>query len=133
MIREGAGPEKHVILGWILEFIKPDEKEVIVELGCSNGYYIGNLLYKDNPKQILTLGVDLKVDTLIAGRKKYSMPYFLCSDVQHLSLKNESASKLLCVETLEHVPDDRAAVKEIGRVLKKGGKAFITVPNKNAR
>jgi SAM-dependent methyltransferase len=36
--------------------------------------------------------------------------------------------KIMCAEVLEHIPDDRAAVRELVRVLKPGGALAVTVP-----
>ena len=40
----------------------------------------------------------------------------------------ESCDYFLCFHVLEHVPDDRAAICEIFRVLKPGGQAILQVP-----
>jgi SAM-dependent methyltransferase len=39
-----------------------------------------------------------------------------------------SVDLLLCYHVLEHVPDDRAAMREIARVLRPGGHALVQVP-----
>jgi SAM-dependent methyltransferase len=39
-----------------------------------------------------------------------------------------SVDLLLCYHVLEHVPDDRAAMREIARVLRPGGYALVQVP-----
>jgi len=49
-------------------------------------------------------------------------------DIQSLQFDDESFDAALCYHVLEHVPDDRKAIKEIFRVLKRGGWALIQVP-----
>jgi SAM-dependent methyltransferase len=49
-------------------------------------------------------------------------------DASSLPFSNETFDYLLLGDVLEHVPDDRTAAKEIVRVLKKNGRAVITVP-----
>lgn len=50
-------------------------------------------------------------------------------DATALPFPDTSFDAVLCSETLEHIPDDRGAVKEIHRVLRPGGLLFLTVPN----
>jgi SAM-dependent methyltransferase len=46
----------------------------------------------------------------------------------HLTYADSSFDVVLTSETLEHVPDFEAALREIRRVLKKGGRHVFTVP-----
>ena len=39
---------------------------------------------------------------------------------------------VICTETLEHVPDDRAVVRELMRVLRRGGTLVISVPDEHS-
>lgn len=45
-----------------------------------------------------------------------------------LPLRDASLDCVLCTEVLEHVPDPAAALREIARVLRKGGHLILTVP-----
>jgi SAM-dependent methyltransferase len=49
-------------------------------------------------------------------------------DVTALPFDDESFDLILCLHVLEHVLDDRAAMRELFRVLEPGGKAVIQVP-----
>lgn len=52
-------------------------------------------------------------------------------DAENLLLKSATVDFACLTETLEHLPDDGAALKELGRVLKpRGGVAVLTVPFK---
>ena len=44
------------------------------------------------------------------------------------SVPDSSFDVLIACDVLEHVPDDRAAMREISRVLRPGGTAILTVP-----
>jgi SAM-dependent methyltransferase len=44
------------------------------------------------------------------------------------SVPDASFDVLIACDVLEHVPDDRAAMREISRVLRPGGTAILTVP-----
>lgn len=45
-----------------------------------------------------------------------------------LPFANESFDVVLCLETIEHLPDARAAAREMMRVLRSGGQVMITTP-----
>lgn len=48
---------------------------------------------------------------------------------RELPIKNSHADYVLCQEGIEHVPDQLFMLKEINRILKKGGILFLTTPN----
>jgi SAM-dependent methyltransferase len=49
-------------------------------------------------------------------------------DIRAMPFPDESFDALLCSHVLEHVDDDRAAIREIARVLRPGAWAIIMVP-----
>ena len=51
-------------------------------------------------------------------------------DLHHIALRNSSVDVALLNEVLEHVPDDRLALREVHRVLKRGGVLLIFSPNR---
>ena len=51
------------------------------------------------------------------------------SEAGHLPFRDASFDAAICSETLEHLPDDAAAIRELARVLRPGGWLFLTVPN----
>jgi hypothetical protein len=57
----------------------------------------------------------------------------LHADIQSLPLSDDAFDLVVCSHVLEHVPDDRQAMRELARVLKPGGRALILVPMDVAR
>lgn len=51
-------------------------------------------------------------------------------DLRALDLPDQSAGLILCVHVLEHVDDDRRALRELRRVLRPGGTAILQVPRR---
>lgn len=49
-------------------------------------------------------------------------------DLTDLSFQNNTFDVIICSHVLEHIPDDRAAMAEIYRVLASNGTAYIQVP-----
>jgi len=54
---------------------------------------------------------------------------FILADAQHLPFKDGAFDKVLCTEVLEHIPDDRAGIRELHRVAKPGSDVAVSVPN----
>jgi SAM-dependent methyltransferase len=52
----------------------------------------------------------------------------LIADAQLLPFSGSSFDTVLCTEVLEHVPEPIVTVREIGRVLKPGGRLILTAP-----
>lgn len=50
------------------------------------------------------------------------------SDILNIPVPDKSYDVILCTEVIEHIPDPIAAIKEISRILKPGGKLLITAP-----
>ena len=49
-------------------------------------------------------------------------------DVTNLDLPDQAFDVVLCSHVLEHVPDDRAAMRELARVLRPDGIAILQTP-----
>lgn len=51
------------------------------------------------------------------------------TDLVHAAAASAVFDYVLCIHVLEHIGDDGAAVRELHRVLRPGGKAIVMVPN----
>jgi ubiquinone/menaquinone biosynthesis C-methylase UbiE len=49
-------------------------------------------------------------------------------DITQIDWESDYFDLIICNHVLEHIPDDRKAMKELYRVLKPGGKAILQVP-----
>lgn len=54
-------------------------------------------------------------------------------DIQHIPLEDSSVDVVICNHLLEHVADDRLALREIHRVLRPGGWGIMLVPEDRSR
>lgn len=54
-------------------------------------------------------------------------------DIQHIPLEDSSVDVVICNHLLEHVADDRLAMREIYRVLRPGGWGIMLVPEDRSR
>ena len=54
---------------------------------------------------------------------------FAVDDIESLSFNDGTFDTVVSCETVEHIPDPQLAVRELARVLKPGGRLFLTTPN----
>jgi SAM-dependent methyltransferase len=52
----------------------------------------------------------------------------LISDGHNLAVRDLSVDVVICTQVLEHVKDPFAFIQEIHRILKKGGRLYLTIP-----
>ena len=53
----------------------------------------------------------------------------IVADIQYMpQVQDERFDSIICTQVLEHIPNPFLAVKELHRVMKPGGKLFLTVP-----
>lgn len=60
--------------------------------------------------------------------KKRGLNHMVGADAMKLPFLGGSFDALVAMDMLEHLPDDKTALKEFARVLKPGGRVFATVP-----
>jgi len=87
---------------------------VLLDLGCGTQPY--RSLYADRFKQVITGDVESR------------SPLDARLDVRRLPFRDNTVDVVLLTEVIEHIVDGGAVVREIGRVLKPGGRLLITWP-----
>jgi len=108
----------------------------ILDAGCGRGYIDFKLKESANKDYNLQVtGIDKYKPAIdFANTRKKFLNRDDCSfelmDVCSLRFENDFFDIVICSEVLEHLKEPRLAIKEIYRVLKKGGLAIITTPNK---
>jgi len=111
--------ERHRFLSLLLGALAPELSDVdlMVEIAPSRQSTV--LLDRVRARRRLTLDL---------GHDKRDVDALAC--LTRLPLRDDSVDLLVCYHVLEHVPDDRAAMAEIARVLSPQGLALIQVPYK---
>jgi len=100
----------------------------IIDIGCGDGrffYFLKNRGYFGRTKRIV--GVDLSEKRLSRVKKLFPEVETMLSDVCNLSeVSNSSFDFVISSQVIEHVNDDNKMIKEIKRILKTGGKTYIS-------
>ena len=106
----------------ITRAIAGDRQELILEVGSGlSPILVGvdHIVYSE-----------LSFQALRTLKSRNGRGHYVVADGTRLPFKNDAFSHTICSEVLEHVEDDRAAIKELARVMKAPGHACITVPHR---
>jgi len=101
--------------------------ERILDVGCGPGFYVRELLDEIGPSGSI-VAVDASRDMLDLARLRcegYDNAAFREGDATALPGDDGEFDAALCVQVMEYVPDPSAALAEIHRVLRPGGRAVI--------
>ncbi len=96
----------------------------VLENGCGVGMYVEHLSPLGG--KIFGLEYDFERAAEAAGR----FPRIINAAGEYLPYPSASFDLILSHEVIEHVQDDRLAVREMVRVLKPGGRAVVFCPNR---
>jgi len=102
---------------------------VALDVGCGPGSVTAALARAVGPDG-LALGVDISESMLARAVRAESGPQvgFLRADAQRLPLREATADAVVCISVLQLVPDPAAALAEMARVLRPGGRLAAMVP-----
>jgi SAM-dependent methyltransferase len=99
-------------------------KGTILENGCGVGMYVEHL----SPFGGTVIGLEYDFERAVEARA--NSPHILNAAGEYLPLPSSTIDLILSHEVIEHVMDDRAAIREMIRALKSGGRAVIFCPNR---
>lgn len=98
----------------------------VLEIGCGMGRALSLVL--EHCERYTAIDKNEKLIEQLA--EKYPQHQFINSHIPPLSsLPSETFDFVITFQVIEHIQNDDLFVKEIARVLKKGGKAIISTPN----
>ncbi len=94
-----------------------------IDLG-SSGNSILPFLDNTNHKSFLDIA-----NLPLSQYRNKNMHHPICADLIKLPYRDESFDFVSALDVLEHIKDDKSAISEISRILKRKGIAVITVPH----
>jgi len=117
-----AGQERRLAM---LNRFAPLAGKRVLEFGCGIGIYV-QAIRRYTPH---VFGFDIEIDRLRLGHAQ-GIRGLVVATAERLPFADGAFDVVFSNEVLEHVSDDRAACREIARVLRPGGRAVIFVPNR---
>lgn len=118
--------------GWIIKNLDPEKGDIILDVGCGDGYYL--YLLSNLGLKLRLAGVDSDKKALISAKRNLvgkNITLVHGDLMTKLPFKNGLFDKVVMSEVLEHLPDDAKGLKEVKRILKPNGIIVISVPNAN--
>ena len=114
---------RRILEALIIRTVKPPRKARILEVGCGTGH---NLAMLNKFGTVEASELDPSARALSSRRLGRDVKEAKLPD---LSMFERNAYDLVALlDVLEHVPDDLASLKAIGKRLKRGGALLLTVP-----
>jgi SAM-dependent methyltransferase len=99
--------------------------QTVLDVACGTGYGAG-ILKRAGARSVLS--VDISADALAFGRRWYGI-VALRADAHRLPIISSSIQLVVSFETLEHLHDPAAFLREVRRVLVPGAALFLSTPN----
>jgi arsenite methyltransferase len=111
------------------EWLNIRSGEIALDVGCGPGNVTASLARAAGPDG-LVLGVDISEPMLARAVRAKAGPQvgFLRADAQRLPLRDKTVDAVLSIAALQLVPDPGAALAEMARVLRPGGRLAVMVP-----
>lgn len=94
--------------------------QLLVDLGCGTGRDVKVF----HERGFDVIGIDNSADEIKRAKKACPSCRFEIQDIEHLSFPDESVGAFFMINVIHYV-DQRTAVREVFRTLRKGGLMFI--------
>jgi ubiquinone/menaquinone biosynthesis C-methylase UbiE len=115
--------KREIVRYWINRFHPLQHNDCLVDCGAGTGIFAGEMSEACN-----VLALDDFDESLELLRKRLGENHARKASCTAIPLPDASVDVLTALDVIEHVEDDRAAMREFLRVLRPGGIAVITVP-----
>jgi ubiquinone/menaquinone biosynthesis C-methylase UbiE len=99
----------------------------VLDVGCGDGRHIAEAARRD----CLAIGLDYDAAELRKARARIGGQRvdLVVGDASRLPFRSDAFDAVICTETLEHLPDDTGAMREIARLLRPGAPLLGAVPS----
>ncbi len=116
----------------MIQDLNPKPGDRILDVGCGDGFYL--FLLSNLGIKLSLYGTDFDTLALKSAKinlKNRKIPLKQADLMKKLPFRDNFFDKVVMSEVAEHLPNDIKGLKEVSRVMKKGGTLCLTVPNAN--
>lgn len=110
---------------FIISALKINKNDSVFDIGCAVGAHLTDIKNKTGARcygiDISPIAVKMNKDKRVETR---------VADMENTTFPDKSFTKVFSLGVFEHTPRSLRVFRELNRIMKVGGTAFITVPNK---
>lgn len=124
-VADGLTYHFHVRRQRVMEWL-PEKLGRVADLGCGPGIMVPLILERGGS----FVGIDMAPEMIKEANAKYGhLPgvSFQVGNVEALDLPDESFDQVVCMGVIEYLEQPMKAMQEIGRILRPGGVALVSV------
>jgi len=107
----------------VLRLLEPVAEDRVLDGGCGIGYVCALLA----GKVVLLAGLDIDLDSLRAAQG-YAKNDFVNADIRQIPFQDDTFTKVVLTEVLEHLAQEGEALEELKRVCRHNAEVVVTVP-----
>jgi len=109
------------------EFARQRVQGLVVDVACGVGYGTSHLADAAD----MAVGLEVAAEAIDVARTRYRHgdTWFVRANAERLPLPDRSADAIVCFEGIEHFVNPEQHLDEVMRVLRPGGRYFVSTPN----
>jgi len=112
----------------------PAEASLVLDAGCGPNPALAITIGADRRRTVVALDIGLgtaRLAVAVAQRAGVEL-VGIVGDVERLPFRPGAFDAVVCDDTIEHLPDDRAGARELSRVTRDGGTVIVATPNRHS-
>ena len=108
----------------LLRWLEPQPGEKILDVGCGDGFYTERIARKGAE----ATGIDIRKKAIMRARNRAPgrKLYFMEMNAEGLDFPENHFDKIISFCVIEHLQDDEKTLRQIARLLKPGGRLFLS-------
>src|SRR5262245_40738091 len=110
----------------LLDWLELHDGDRLLDCGCGMGVH---LFLAQRLRRLQLVGVDQDPARLFQARRECGLVPLSTASIEHLPFPAETFDKVLMTEVLEHIAEERLALREIHRVMKPDAILALSVPH----
>lgn len=128
-VDEPAEAPWHRLVRRYLDPVRDIAGRAVLEVACGRGAFARWLAAAGPAKLVAADFAETAIRRAAATAGPVRCVRWIVADIEVLPFPSATFETVICCETVEHVSDPARAVGELARVLKPGGRLFLTAPN----